>query len=299
MGITVVSWNIAKRHQSWRQLRRMDADVALLQEGMPPQESVVREDARPLDIGPRDAWDSHSWNSDWWRQRGRALFERWPMVVRLSDRVDVEWFKQVGPAGWMEQDEVDVSGIGTIAVARVTRRDGSIEPFIAVSMYGRWMPTHPSENRPSLLYTDASAHRIISDLSAFIGHENPRMHRILAAGDLNFPYGYAEAMPEEARTYWAGRYATVFDRMEALGLPFVGPQFPHGRQADPWPDELPRESMNVPTYSPKKDPASAIRQLDFVFASRGFHESVRVRAMNGVEEWGPSDHCRILIEVEG
>lgn len=52
MGITVVSWNIAKRHASWRQLRRMDADVAILQEAMPPLEEVVQEDARPLDIGP-------------------------------------------------------------------------------------------------------------------------------------------------------------------------------------------------------------------------------------------------------
>ena len=255
---------------------------------MPPHESVAQEDARPFDIGPREAWDSHSWNSDWWRGRGRALFERWPMVVRLSDRVDVEWFRQVGPAGWAAHDEVDVSGIGTIAAARVTPLDGSIEPFVAVSMYGRWMPPHPSENRPSLLYTDASVHRTISDLSAFIGYEDSRMHRILAAGDLNLVYGYAEGgMNENARAYWAGRYATVFDRMDALGLPFVGPQFPHGRQAEPWPDELPRESLNVPTYSPRRDPARAARQLDFVFASRGFHENVRVRAMNGVEEWGP------------
>ena len=38
-------------------------------------------------------------------------------------------------------------------------------------------------------------------------------------------------------------------------------------------------------------------QLDYVFASRGFHGSVKVRAMNGVEEWGASDHCRLLIVV--
>ena len=78
----------------------------------------------PLDIGPREAWDSHSWNSDWWRGRGNVLFDRWPMVVRLSDRVDVEWFKQVGPTGWPEQDEIAVSGIGTIAAAprHATRR---------------------------------------------------------------------------------------------------------------------------------------------------------------------------------
>jgi len=33
--------------------------------------------------------------------------------------------------------------------------------------------------------------------------------------------------------------------------------------------------------------------------SRGFHNGVKVRAMNSVEEWGASDHCRVLIEVSG
>ena len=59
MGLTVVSWNIAKKRVPWRELVRMGADVALLQEAVPPP-----EDVGPIDIGPRDAWDSHSWNSD-------------------------------------------------------------------------------------------------------------------------------------------------------------------------------------------------------------------------------------------
>ena len=87
--------------------------------------------------------------------------------------------------------------------------------------------------------------------------------------------------------------------MEALGLPFVGPQHPQGRQADPWPDELPRGSTNVPTYysAQQKTPAAATRQLDFVFASRGLADSVSVRALNEPAQWGPSDHCRLAIEV--
>ena len=47
-----------------------------------------------------------------------------------------------------------------------------------------------------------------------------------------------------------------------------------------------------------KTPLDARNQLDYVFASHGFHESIRARALNGVEEWGPSDHCRILIEID-
>jgi hypothetical protein len=87
--------------------------------------------------------------------------------------------------------------------------------------------------------------------------------------------------------------------MESIGLGFIGPQAPDGGiQADPWPKELPLDSKNVPTFRNKKsDPESATRQLDFVFASNELHERVKVRALNSSEEWGPSDHCRVLIEL--
>ncbi len=306
--VKVISWNIGRMHAPWRELLKMDADVALLQEAAPPPEDVVKlldatlpppEKPAILDIGPREAWDSHSWNSDWWRGRANALFDRWPMVVRLSDRVEVEWFKQVGPTGWPEpaHDEIAVSGIGTMAAARVTPVDGSTEPFIVVSMYGRWIGSHPSVKKGSGFnwgYADGSVHRIISDLSAFIGNRNPETHRILAAGDLNIAYGhgYGDA-------YWEARHKTVFDRMEAIGLEFMGPQLPDGRQAEVLAGGEPASSRNVVTYYlPGMNPATASNnQLDYVFASRGFHENIKVRAMNSVEEWGPSDHCRIEIEV--
>ena len=58
-------------------------------------------------------------------------------------------------------------------------------------------------------------------------------------------------------------------------------------------------ARNVPTYrTVKEGPATASRQLDYVFASRGFHERVRAGALNEVHEWGPSDHCRLVIGVE-
>ena len=309
MAVTVVSWNIGKMHKPWRQLRQMDADIALLQEAVPPPDDMVRlqdttlppaESHAPLDIGPRQAWDSHSWNSDWWRGRGwPALYDRWPMVVRLSDRVDVEWFKQVSPIGWPEQDEIAVSGIGTIAAARVTPRDGSTAPFVAISMYGRWMGSHPSvKSSWSFGVADGSVHRIISDLSAFIGHENAGTHRILATGDLNIAHGYGDG---GSPPYWEARYRSVFDRMAALGLEFMGPQAPNGRQAETRATHEPADSRNVVTfYLPGKNPTTASNnQLDYVFASRGFHESITVRAMNSVEEWGASDHCRLLIRIAG
>lgn len=302
MAITVVSWNIAKKQEPWRQLVRMDADIALLQEATPPPEDLVplrnatlppAEGASPLDIGPREAWDSHSWNSDWWHGRWNALFDRWPMVVRLSDRVDVEWFRQISPVGDAKPDEIAVSGIGTIAAACVTPKDDSIGPFIAVSMYGRWMGPHSSVGS-SWIYSDASAHRIISDISGFIGHVDTTRHRIIAAGDLNLFHGYGD----NGNPYWEARYRSVFDRMNAVGLEFVGPQAPHGRQAETPPVGQPTDSLNVVTFTPNgQSPADAVNQLDYVFASRGFHESINVRALNEIDEWGSSDHCRLLINI--
>ena len=310
MGVTVVSWNIATRHEPWRELVQMNADVALLQEARPPPDDVMGQRSAalppadvtgPLDIGPREAWNSHSWNSDWWQGRGwPALYDRWPMVVRLSDRVDVEWFKQVGPV-WRQPaaTEIAVSGIGTLTAARITERDGSSEPFIVVSMYGQWIGPHPSVKTTwNIGYADASVHRIISDFSTFIGHENPQTHRILAAGDFNIVHGYGDG-GKTSGPYWESRYRSVFERMRAIGLEFLGPQTPHGRRAKVLAMGEPADSRNVVTYYlPGKNPETASNnQLDFAFASRGFHERINVRALNEVDEWGSSDHCRLLIEI--
>ena len=79
----------------------------------------------------------------------------------------------------------------------------------------------------------------------------------------------------------------------------MGPQLPNGRQAETLATGEPKCSKNVVTYHlPGKNPETASNnQLDFAFASRGFHQNIKVRAMNGVDEWGASDHCRLLIEI--
>ena len=98
----------------------------------------------------------------------------------------MEWFKQVSPISEVRADEIAVSGIGTVAAARVIPLDSDTQPFIVVSMYARWMRPHPSTGSSWRVGTpDASAHRIISDLSAFVGDTDPASHRIIAAGDLN------------------------------------------------------------------------------------------------------------------
>ena len=289
--VKIVCWNMAYRKKSWCWLRDMDVDVALVQEACNPPPDVVCH----IDTGPREHWDPTAWNSDWWVGRWRKLTDRHTMIVKRSDQAPVAWFKQVGPISTVNEDEIAVSGIGTIAAARVS--PPGAEPFIAVSMYARWIAPHRTTgSKWTVGYSDGSAHRIISDLSAFIGNADPSTHRIIAAGDLNLIYGSKSSDPQALDERGSG----VFERFEAIGLERVGPQYPAGRRAAITPDYLPAPTKNVPTYYTRKEkrPEAATRQLDYVFASRGFHERVRVRALNDVDQWGPSDHCRILIEVD-
>ena len=291
MATKIVCWNINKLRKPWKQLVKMDADVALLQEAGKVPNGV----ADRVETGSAEHWDPHVWNSRWFEGRFKRLYDRFPMVVKLSDRVQVEWFKQVSPISETMEDEIAVSGIGTIAAARVTPPDAP--PFIAVSMYARWIRPHPStKSKWSVGNADVSAHRIISDISAFIGNFDPSTHRILAAGDLNMIYEGTDDVPSAPMS----RDGSVFHRMDALGLKLIGPKYPGGRQAHPTPPGLPPDTRNVPTYhTVRRSPETAQLQLDYAFASPGFHKSVKVRAMNSVEEWGASDHCRLLIEVAG
>ena len=54
----------------------------------------------------------------------------------------------------------------------------------------------------------------------------------------------------------------------------------------------------MPTYfHSRQTPETATRQLDFVFASDWIADRVTAVALNAVQEWGPSDHCRVRIDV--
>lgn len=277
--IRVVSWNIAKRRKPWFELAEMarqdEADLALLQEAGEP----------PSEIADRFRYENDALEP--------TTFHHWPLVVQLSNRVDVEWFRQVPAKGWWrDHREIEVSGIGTMAVARVVPRGQAEEAFLAVSMYARWTRGHPiyTTKEPGR-HADISVHRILCDLQAFMDY--PSHYPMLAAGDLNLCYGATEAS-------WYEYERVVWDRFKALGLEFLGPQLPNGRAPSSTPPASPEHTRDVPTYhTSRQTPAEANRQLDYAFASRGFHETVTVRALNGVEEWGPSDHCRLLIEVGG
>jgi len=272
--VKILSWNIARREKAWQYLLDTDYDIALLQEVSEP----------PADVKKKLGIDSAPW-----RTAGSGLERNWrTAIVKLSDRVDVQWLeaKSIGDA---QPGELAVSRLGTLSAAIITPVEG--DPFVAISVYAPWEKPHNSTDS-SWIYADGSAHRIISDLSTFIGQE--KNHRLLVAGDLNILHGYGE----NGSQYWADRYASVFSRMEALGLSFVGPQAPFGRWANPWPDELPQTSTNVPTFhTNRQTPATAARQLDYVFASNHLSKHVSVRALNETDQWGPSDHCRVEIDI--
>lgn len=271
---------MARRHESWRCLLDMDIDLALLQEvGKPPLDVTERIQATSAIEVDSALWETLIVGG---RPSNRTA------IVKLSDRIEINWI-EAKPLETAESRDLVASRPGTLTAAFVKPPSG--EPVIAVSMYSQWVRTHTQAGK-NIIFSDGSAHHVISDLSTFIATASG--HRVLAAGDMNILRGYGDYGDD----YWAARYQTVFDRMEAIGLPCVGPEYPNGRLADPWPDELPRDSKNVPTHhSNRQSPETAGRQLDFVFASTDLAGSVNVRALNALEEWGPSDHCRIEIEI--
>jgi endonuclease/exonuclease/phosphatase family metal-dependent hydrolase len=275
----IISWNMANRVHSWEYLKSADADIALLQEARQPTTEVLSH--FNVDQAP---WHTEGIEQRPWRTA----------IVGLRSNIQIERI-QTCPLIGSDNNNLKVSQMGTLAIARV-RTSATSEWITLVSMYAIWEKLHSNAGR-NWIISDASAHRLISDISALIGKVN--VSRLIVAGDLNILYGYGE----HGSRYWAGRFQTIFNRFAAIGLPFVGPQsvepeFHNGRQAQPWPDELPPTSHNVPTYhSNRQKPLTATRQLDFVFASRDLKDKITVKALNRIENWGPSDHCQIEIDV--
>ena len=244
--IRMISWNTRFARQPWFDLLDMDIDIALLQETCTPPLEVRSS----IELSPYSPWLAEFFSQT-------AL--RPPRVVRVSDRVKVEWYEQVAPhRGTPGSHQMPVSGIGLCDAAIVAPIDGG-NPFNVVSMYAAWQRSHPNVGARSS-YPDASAHRIISDLTVLVPTyaADGQEHRTIAAGDLNMCFGDSDS--------FATRAQTVFDRMRALGLKYVGPRYPNGRKADPVPKILAEDSLDVPTYySNAMTPETAQLQLDHSF----------------------------------
>jgi exonuclease III len=279
MKLRLVSWNIGRRIAAWNELaNNPELDVALLQEASAPPAGLN------FNIVAGAEWTTLS---GW----GKLPF--CAAIAQCSKRFEVVAYPQVRPFGEASGAELVVSRPGSIAVATVAA-DGLVDPIVVVSIYSAWERPVPYDEK-GWIYADASAHRLISDLSALVSTQSK--HRIIVAGDWNILHGYGE----NGSPYWGQRYQTVFDRMKALGFEYSGPKQPNGYAADPRPIELPDRlvHIDIPTFRTRPTkPASGQRQLDFVFVSRSIADAISVRALNGPDEWGPSDHCRIEIQVD-
>jgi hypothetical protein len=269
--LKLMSWNCARRPASWLKAAEHGADVLLLQETtsgpVPPGLRVVAPDLK----GP---WLTGGWKSRPWCT---AVVAREDVKARPLPMAALDAAKP---------GQLGVSRAGSLAAAILSLPND--DAVTVISTYASW--EHPvSALASDWIYADASAHRIVSDLSALIRRQ--RGHRLLIAGDWNILRGYGE----HGSQYWRGRYETVFTRMEALGLRLVGPFA--GRRADPSPSELPADSDTTPTYWPAG--GQPTRQLDFVFASTDVVPRVHVTALNG-SSWSRdhTDHSPILIELE-
>lgn len=271
--LRIWSWNV-NGLDVWDRFVSDEVDIVLLQEARLPAQAWQR----PVAPDPAGGWRTAGWGEGTWSRR--------TAVVQVSDAASIRPVALTG-VSQHEAGAVPVSRPGTLAAAEATIGG---EAVTLVSMYAGW---ETSVDGRGLIYADAAAHRLLSDLAAIV--TTSRQHRVIAAGDLNILNRYGE----HGHPYWAGRYATVFDRAEAMGLRFIGPKAPHGRQASPRPAELPEDCRDVPTYHTRgQGPMGATRQLDFVFASEALAERITVRALNTTDtEWGASDHCRIAIEI--
>ncbi|MCY4087741.1 MAG: hypothetical protein OXG37_12895 [Actinomycetia bacterium] len=82
-------------------------------------------------------------------------------------------------------------------------------------------------------------------------------------------------------TTWWDSDTTVFGEMMRIGLPLIGPH-----------------AATFYSRPSGQKPVDATLQLDYVFASRLIAHRLTVQALNDPGDWGPSDHCRIVINLE-
>lgn len=253
----LICWNIAHRKAAWRSLPELDEELGVDVVLLQEGYKPPKDVADKIEVDPAPYYKEDPLKPD---GRGKALSRC--AIVKVSDRVRVEYL-----------DDIRSSHPGCLSAAVVTPREGKFRdwPIHVVSFCPQYEAHHPSAGIKDNTLVDTSIHRIISDISLLIGRKDS--FRMIAAGDTTVMYG------DGCNSYyWGPRYRAVFDRMSSIGLPMIGPQGPT-------------------YYHTTQTPATAARQLDYVFASRSLEGSIRTQALNKPEEWGPSDHCRILIEV--
>jgi hypothetical protein len=238
----------------YERAQRHGLQVALLQEAVPPPADVFAD----MNVFPSPAAD------DEWSIRTPidATSRRWASAVAVFDpHLAVEPVTAI-PLHAARSGELAISHPGQWRAVRV------LEPgrcLVMVSVYGLW------NDVPS--YAVPSVHRAISDLTPLLWSRD----HALVAGDLNVWRGHGD---------WRAGYATVFDRLTAERMCFVGPA---GTAPAPGCACGATDSCtHVPTFR-KGDQRRW--QTDFVFASSDTTVSCAVEPDDG--SWEVSDHAAI------
>ena len=202
--IRVVSWNLFKRRQPWRELAEMarkgNADIALLQEGG----NLPADLAYPVRPENEEHWKRHLHD-------GRPVYDRWCLVVKLSEKIDVDWFRPVLPIcefGEHDRGERDRDH---------RRRQGDAARPAGRSIH-RGVHVCAMDEAPPI-HAHPMARQSVRCISAqylpgpFSLHRQRRSapQRILGAGNLNIIFGATGgdiSLPTREKNVW--------DRMAAL-----------------------------------------------------------------------------------
>ncbi len=275
--LRLVSWNMggafAGGKTEWAHLLADQGwDAGLLQEAPNPW-AIDVQTAPPAD--------------GYWKTDTSGQFRARTAIARLSDRVALQEIR-TAPLASAGPGEFAVSRVGTVTAAELSVASTE-EQITLISVYGLWENPVPYQR---LIYADASMHRILSDISALTsGQDRP----VVLAGDFNLVRELNSPMDAET---WNRRQSNVFDRLDALGFTFVGPQTPNGVPPSTPTPGMPTNSRAVVTHRHKRgDPETGHYQLDYVYVTHQLVDRTRTRALNDGEEWGPSDHCQIAIDI--
>ena len=100
---TVVVWGINRKQRALEELVKMGADLALLPEVHPGGWKRLAQYGNDVEVSPHGPW------SPWIE----TTYDSWPLVVRLSDQIRMEWLTCRGPAHWPIADRFPSTGMST------------------------------------------------------------------------------------------------------------------------------------------------------------------------------------------
>lgn len=268
MRLRVINWNMAGARPNWEavgRLARSDVPtVVLLQEAKEHPASFDRDDLTVMSGGSVEApWAVHAGYA---RSGGTAIAAN-NLFASVEKIVPVPLAETTG-------EHITTSHPGSFTAANLRLHDGT--EVTVVSAYAVWETAGPT------WCSEATFHRTISDLTPLLLH--PPGAGLVIAGDFNAYYRYGDA--EDAR------YMTVFNRLEAYDMTFVGPQgdAPLARCRC----KLGDDCRHVHTYLHHKKPENNALQLDFVYASS--HLATHALSCGPVEgsAFDLSDHLPIV-----